>query len=85
MKNSDNRNQNNKNSENSSIKNLFLYLFLVLCICLTMTLFFYYKFNSGISDELFLVRDIHKLKAYLKEGNFIQKNKNSNKANKSDL
>jgi hypothetical protein len=69
------------NHQNIHLLNVFLYIFLILCIFLTMTLYFFYKINSGNSDELFLLRDIHKLKAYFKDCNFIKLNSLENNNN----
>ncbi len=78
---------NLKNS-NSPLSNFFLHIFLVLSICLTTTLFLYYRFSSHVTDELLLVSDIHKLKAFIKPIQFIEeKNIDSfikNKSNKDN-
>jgi len=64
---------------NSPLNNLFLYIFLVLTICLTTTLYLLYRFNSGVTDELLYVSDVHKLKAYIKSAQFIdEKDINNN-------
>jgi hypothetical protein len=75
------RNDKKFNQQNNYILNIFLYIFLVLCIVLTTTLYFYYKINSVNSDELFLVKDIHKLKAHFKDAHFIHINSLDNKQN----
>lgn len=71
---------------NSPINNLFLYIFLVLSICLTTTLYLYYRFNSNVTDELLLISDVHKLKAFVKSAQFIEENQiniySKNKLNK---
>jgi len=72
-------NEKNISNSSNSINNIFLYLFLMLSVVLTITLYLYYKFNSDVTDELFFVKDIHKLKVNFKEAHFVPENTLVNK------
>jgi hypothetical protein len=76
-----------KNNYQSYMDRIFLYLFLMFTVLLTISLYMYYKFNSDVGEELSFMKDIHKLKANLKEVHFVPENtfiKNKEKINSNN-
>jgi len=50
-------------TKSSNLKEVLLIIFVILCLCLAVTQYLYYKINNKNQNEMFMIRDVHKLKS----------------------